>query len=185
MSMLVLSSQSPRRRQLLEQAGFSFLVRTASVQEIRAAGESPKDYVMRLARAKSEAVPCNPGEIILGADTTVVIDNDVVLEKPQDNSDARRMLRLLSGRSHVVLTGICLRDTDRRIVDVESTTVRFSTLTTEEIEAYIASGEPFDKAGAYAIQGLASKFVEHIDGCFFNIVGLPISLVHRRLKELY
>ncbi len=120
---------------------------------------------------------------MLGADTVVVVDEHV-LEKPQDAADARRMLRLLSGRDHFVITGVCLRSPGRLIVDSERTMVRFAPLTDEEIEDYVQSGEPMDKAGAYAIQGLASKFIERIEGCYFNVVGLPVAKVYQLLKEI-
>jgi septum formation protein len=180
---LVLASKSPRRQQILRDAGIPFVVRAADVPEERHAGESPVDYVLRLAEAKAFAVPMLPGEVVLGADTVVVIDG-VVLEKPRDSSDAIRMLRLLSGREHAVITGICLRAESRKIVDTTSTRVRFVKLTSEELESYVASGEPMDKAGAYAIQGLASKFIDRIEGCYFNVVGLPVSLVYQYLKEI-
>ena len=153
------------------------------VEEVRRAGESPVDYVRRLAQAKAEAAWERADEIVLGADTTVVID-DQVLEKPADADEARAMLRLLSGREHTVITGICLRHRDGVIVDHSATQVRFSPLTESEIAEYVASGEPFDKAGAYAIQGLASKFVESVNGCYFNVMGLPLSLVYRHWKSL-
>ena len=180
---LVLASQSPRRRELLALAGFRFSVRAKPVKELRRAGEAPVDYVRRLAREKAEAAWQSADEIVLGADTTVAID-DRVLEKPADADDARAMLRLLSGREHTVITGICLLHRDRIIVDHASTQVRFAPLSESEIDDYIASGEPFDKAGAYAIQGLASKFVESVNGCYFNVMGLPLSLVYRHWKSL-
>ena len=145
--------------------------------------KSPADYVRRLAEAKAFAVPLLPGEIILGADTTVVVDHQV-LEKPRDTADAMRMLRLLDGREHEVITGICLRTESRKIVDAAVTRVRFVPLSSEELEAYAASGEPMDKAGAYAIQGLASKFIDRIEGDYFNVVGLPVALVYRHWKEV-
>jgi septum formation protein len=180
---LVLASQSPRRRELLAVAGFRFSVRVKPVEELHQAGEAPVDYVRRLARAKAEAAWERADEIVLGADTTVAID-DQVLEKPLDADDARAMLRLLSGREHTVITGICLRHRDGVIVDHSATQVRFAPLTESEIVEYVASGEPFDKAGAYAIQGLASKFVESVNGCYFNVMGLPLSLVYRHWKSL-
>ena len=182
-SRLVLASQSPRRRELLTTAGFSFTVRVRPVEEVRRAGEPPEAYVRRLAESKAEAAWDGADEIVLGADTVVVLDQDV-LEKPHDLADARRMLTLLSGREHTVITGICLRHAGGREVDHVSTAVRFLPLTAAEIDAYVASGEPMDKAGAYAIQGLASKFVERIDGDFFNVVGLPVSRVYRYLQSL-
>lgn len=158
-------------------------MRVKPVEEVHRAGESPVDYVRRLARAKAEAAWEGPGEIVLGADTIVVID-DRVLEKPADVDDARAMLRLLSGRDHSVITGICLRHRDGAIVDHSATEVRFARLAESEIADYVASGEPFDKAGAYAIQGLASKFVESVNGCYFNVMGLPLSLVYSHWKAL-
>ncbi len=185
MPRLVLASQSPRRREILEAAGLEFIVRAFPVEEVRAQGEDPEAYVRRLAQAKAEASweQGSGDEIVLGADTVVVLDRHV-LEKPGDVADARRMLKLLSGREHVVMTGICLRHSGGATVDAVSTRVRFADLSDAEIESYANSGEPLDKAGAYAIQGLASKFVESIDGCFFNVVGLPVSRVYRYLQSL-
>jgi septum formation protein len=180
--LLILASLSPRRKEILERAGFQFHIRTTPVLEERADGESPDEYVRRLARDKAEAVPLSDGEIILGADTTVVV-GDQILEKPRDAADAARMLRELSGREHRVLTGICLRDIGTTVIDHAETAVRFISLTESEIAEYVDSGEPMDKAGAYAIQGMASKFIESIDGCYWNVVGLPIALVYARLKE--
>jgi septum formation protein len=181
--MLVLASQSPRRSEILRQAGIPFVVRPVEVDETPLAGESPRVYVERLALAKALAAPAGPRETVLAADTTVTIDGSV-LGKPVDAADARRMLALLSGKRHDVLTGICLRKGDSPILDCASTAVWFQALSDEEIEAYVASGEPDGKAGAYAIQGLASKFVERIEGCYFNVMGLPVSLVYRHLARL-
>ncbi len=181
--LLVLASKSPRRRELLRNAGFDFVVRTADVEEIPMAGEAPVDYVRRLAESKARAVPASPDEIVLGADTIVVLDGHI-LEKPVDAADAARMVRMLSGRKHQVFTGICMRRGARVIVDHALTEVQFAELTDDEIAAYAASGEPMDKAGAYAIQGIASRMVTGIAGCHFNIVGLPVSLVYRHWKEL-
>jgi len=159
------------------------VVRAANVPEERRPAEAPADYVRRLAEAKAFAVSLHPGEMILGADTTVVVDHHV-LEKPRDPSDVMRMLRLLEGREHEVITGICLRTEARKIVDTAVTRVRFVPLSPGELEAYAASGEPMDKAGAYAIQGLASKFIDRIEGDYFNVVGLPVALVYRHWKEV-
>lgn len=178
--MLVLASKSPRRQQILRDAGIPFVVRSADVPEQRRPNESPADYVRRLAEKKAFAVTMLAGEIVLGADTVVVIDG-LVLEKPIDASDAIRMLGLLSGREHEVITGICLRSDGRKIVDAATTRVRFVPLTREQIEAYVESGEPMDKAGAYAIQGLASKFIDRVEGSYSNVVGLPVALVYRLL----
>jgi septum formation protein len=180
---LVLASKSPRRQQILRDAGIPFVARSADVPEQRRPAESPADYVRRLAQEKAFAVPILRGEIVLGADTVVVVDG-LVLEKPSDASDAMRMLGLLSCREHEVITGICLRSDTRKIVDAATTRVRFVPLTREEMEAYVASGEPMDKAGAYAIQGLASKFIDRIEGSYFNVMGLPVGLVYRHLKEI-
>jgi septum formation protein len=180
---LVLASQSPRRRELLSTAGIRFTARAREVEEIRAPGEPPDAYARRLARAKAEAAWEDRDEIVLGADTIVVLDQ-AVLEKPRDEADARTMLRRLAGREHTVITGICLRHPVGIEVDSSATRVRFTLLTEAEIDAYAASGEPMDKAGAYAIQGLASKFVERVEGCYFNVIGLPLSQVYRYLKSL-
>jgi septum formation protein len=181
--MLVLASQSPRRAEILRQAGMAFAVRAAPVDEAPRAEEKPEDYVRRLAQAKALAVAAEPDEIVLGADTIVVID-DESLGKPVDAADARRMLSLLSGRRHVVLTGICLRRGEERIVDHASTAVWFAPMSAQEIDDYVTGGEPMDKAGAYAVQGAASKFIPRIEGCYFNVVGLPISLVYRHYRKL-
>ncbi len=185
---LILASQSPRRRELLALAGFDFIVRSRPVAEVRRVGEAPVEYAKRLAREKAHAAWERLDEVALGADTIVVVGDavlgELVLEKPAGEDEARAMLRLLSGREHVVLTGICLRHPAGAIVDHAETLVRFVEMTDAEIDDYVASGEPMDKAGAYAIQGLASKFVEHIEGCYFNVVGLPVSLVYRYLRKL-
>jgi septum formation protein len=178
---LVLASQSPRRAEILRQAGIPFVIRAVEVDETPLRDERPEDYVRRLAEDKARAVPADAGETILGADTTVVIDGEM-LAKPADPPDARRMLQMLSGRCHEVLTGICLRRGSRLISDWASTRVWFRAMTEEEIARYVESGEPMDKAGGYAIQGLASKYIERIDGCYFNVVGLPVALVYRHLK---
>ena len=167
----------------MEVAGFHFSVRAKPVEEVRRADEKPIDYARRLARAKAEAAWERPNEIVLGADTIVVID-DRVLEKPLDATDAAAMLQVLSGREHTVITGICLLHGSGLIVDHAATQVRFARLNDSEIAEYVASGEPMDKAGAYAIQGLASKFIEGINGCYFNVMGLPLSLVYRHWKAL-
>ena len=180
---LILASQSPRRSELLATAGIPFTVRVADVEEIRTPGEPPDDYARRLARAKAEAVWQGRDEIVLGADTIVVLSQEV-LEKPRDAADARAMLRRLAGREHTVITGICLRHPAGAEVDSTATRVRFTPLSDAEIDAYVATGEPMDKAGAYAIQGLASKFVEWVEGCYFNVIGLPLSQVYRYLKLL-
>ncbi len=182
--MLILASASPRRAELLRAAGFTFVVDTADVDESIRDGEAPEHYVLRLAEAKAVAVAVrHPGAFVLGADTSVVID-DQVLGKPDGPADAGRMLRLLAGRTHDVLTGVAVCHVARRLSRVASTAVTFLPMTDAEIAWYVASHEPDDKAGAYAIQGLASRFVERIDGSYSNVVGLPVSLVNRLLEEI-
>jgi septum formation protein len=181
--MLVLASQSPRRREILTQAGISFTIRVADVDESPLAAEAPEAYVQRLAEWKACAVTAEPAETVLGADTTVVVGRQM-LAKPADPADARRMLAALAGRRHEVMTGICLKRGGTVIRDYAVTRVWFSAMSQAEIADYVDSGEPMDKAGAYAIQGLASKYIERIEGCYFNVVGLPISLVYRHLLRV-
>lgn len=177
----VLASASPRRQQILRAAGIPFIARPADVIEALLPDESPEALVKRLAEAKARAV-WRDGELVLGADTVVVIDK-TILGKPADEDEARRMLRLLSGRTHRVLTGIALFDGTVVRADVEETMVHFRDLDDLEIADYAATGEPLDKAGAYGIQGAASKFVPCIEGCYFNIVGLPISRVYSCIRS--
>ena len=180
---LVLASNSPRRRQILADAGIPFTVRAPKVSEERRSDETADQYVRRLAETKAAAIAIAPGEIVLAADTVVVAGSEI-LEKPQDTADARRMIALLAGQEHQVITGICLRTDSQRIVDTAVTLVRFIHLSEREIADYVASGEPMDKAGGYAIQGQASKFIDRIEGCYFNVVGLPVALVYAHLKQL-
>ncbi len=185
--MIVLASQSPRRAELLRNAGISFRVQPAHIPEEIQPGEPPSRYVQRLARQKAEAVfeQIGRNELVLGADTTVVADEHV-LEKPRDGHDTARMLRLLSGRAHQVMTGVCLIDPAQpecSDVRVETTEVRFASLSEEEIADYVASGEAMDKAGAYGIQGIASRWIAGLNGDYFNVVGLPVPLVYRMLRE--
>jgi septum formation protein len=180
---LILASASPRRADLLAAAGFQFDVDPVEIDESVLPGERPDAYVWRLALAKGrERVRRNPGTLVLGADTAVVVD-DRILGKPQDAADAENMLRTLSGRAHDVLTGVALCTDDREAGEVVCTRVRFLQLAPAEIAWYVASGEPGDKAGAYAVQGLASRFVESIDGSYSNVVGLPVATVYRLLRE--
>ena len=179
--MLVLASRSPRRAEILSQAGIPFTIRAAEVDETPLPHEKPEDYVQRLAETKARAIPADGEEIVMGADTTVVIDGEM-LGKPADAADARRMLTSLSGRRHQVVTGICLRFPTEIVRDWAVTNVWFAPMSEREIEDYVASGEPMDKAGAYAIQGLASRFIDKIEGCYFNVVGLPVALVYRHLR---
>jgi septum formation protein len=181
---LILASASPRRRELLAQAGFVFDVIPAHIPEEPRPGEDPVAYVTRLAREKAEAVfaHANGDILVLGADTTVTLDGHI-LEKPRDAQDAARMLRMLSGRTHRVITGVALVDAKGSEVAAEVTAVRFITLSDAEIAAYIATGEPMDKAGAYGIQGRAAKWIPRIEGCYFNVVGLPLALVTSMLES--
>ena len=184
---LILASASPRRAELLRAAGFDFDVVRADVDETPDPEETPAGYVRRVAQMKAEAVVHrSEGRPILAADTIVLVDN-TILGKPADAVDARRMLCLLSGRDHVVMTAVCLVSAasgSRRVaVEVGRTTVEFAPLDAGEIDRYVASGEPMDKAGAYAIQGLASRFVTRIDGSYSNVVGLPVALVYNLCKE--
>ena len=176
---LILASASPRRKELLSAAGIEFDVRPVDVDETILVGERADDYVLRVAENKARA-SWQRGELSLGADTVVVVDSQI-LGKPVDAVDAKRMLALLSSRSHTVVTGIALFDGAAANCSAVETEVYFRALSAAEIDEYVASGEPFDKAGAYGIQGLASKFVERIDGCYFNVVGLPVSTVYGML----
>jgi septum formation protein len=181
---LVLASASPRRSELLRNAGISFVVEPAHVPEQPLPNERPLVYAQRLACDKARAVFArHPDAVVLGADTIVVADEHL-LEKPRDAEDAARMLRLLSGRAHQVVTGVCLMSAGFVQTEAEITEVRFSSLSESEIANYVATGEPMDKAGAYAIQGVASRWVERIDGCYFNVVGLPVPHVYRMLRRL-
>jgi septum formation protein len=181
---LILASSSPRRQQLLRDAGIEIEVRPAHVTEERTTGEDPVQYACRLAREKALAVARkSPGRYVLGADTIVVVD-DEVLEKPRNAEDAARMLRLLSGRAHHVTTGVSLIDPSGRSDTRFSTArVHFKKLEEPEIQRYIESGEPMDKAGAYAIQGGAAAWIQRVEGEYANVVGLPLSLVKEMLRE--
>jgi septum formation protein len=180
---LVLASQSPRRAELLTAAGFDFIVRVSDVDETHRAGEGPEEYSLRLAREKALAVVAGPDDTVLGADTIVVLNGEI-MGKPRDAADATRMLIALSGRGHDVLTGVCLLRGEKLFTEMTKTTVWFASLSDAEIAWYVASGEPMDKAGAYAIQGLASRFVDRIEGSYSNVVGLPVSVVYRLLESL-
>jgi len=181
---LLLASASPRRRELLDRAGIPCDVAPVDIAERRAPGEPPHDYVRRLAREKAQtARRRHPDRVVLGADTIVVTDGDV-LEKPVDDDDAARMLERLSGRAHDVLTGIAIASAShaQTIVDVIATRVWFVPLSEADVRWYVATGEPAGKAGAYAIQGLASRFVSRIEGCYANVVGLPVAAVLQSLR---
>jgi len=184
---LILASTSPRRAELLRNAGISFSVLTSAIDETPVPGELPNDMVLRLANAKAELVAARAvgPAIIIAADTTVTLDGKI-LGKPRSSDDARHMLEQLSGRTHSVLTGVSLiRLPDAAHLEfVESTLVHFQPLTSEEISAYLSTGEPFDKAGAYAIQGRAARYIPRVEGCYFNIVGLPLARVTAALQDL-
>ena len=197
--MLVLASGSPRRRDLLAQAGYAFDVLPADILEDLRPGETPIGYVLRLAREKAEAVAASPQfaalnrdpdepTLILGADTTVVAPNGEILAKPEDDADAARMLRLLSGATHRVITGVALLASTEEdaITEVaaEVTWVTMLTPSEEDLARYIATGEPRGKAGAYAIQGMAARWIPRIHGCYFNVVGLPLALIASMMEGI-
>ncbi|HEX8746577.1 MAG TPA: Maf family protein [Pyrinomonadaceae bacterium] len=188
---LLLASQSPRRAEILRSVGWPFEAFAVEIDETPRAGESPASYVERLALEKAEAAArIRHAPLVLGADTTVVVDAEI-LGKPESDGDARRMLRLLTNRWHEVLTGVALvsrggigEDSVRRSVAHERTRVRFGHMTEQEIDWYVRTGEPADKAGAYAVQGHAALFIEGIEGDYWNVVGLPIRLVYKLANEL-
>jgi septum formation protein len=178
---IILASGSPRRAELLRAAGIAFEASPPAVDESLRADESPEQYVRRLAVDKAETgARRHPGRVVLGADTTVVFDGEV-LGKPVDGADAARMLRTLGGRTHQVITGVAVAGPAGTLEAAAFTEVAIRALTDEEIAQYIASGEPMDKAGAYAIQGRAAAFVTRVDGSYTNVVGLPVALVCRLL----
>jgi septum formation protein len=197
--MIVLASASPRRQELLRSAGISFIVQPADIDETPRPDEAPRDYAERLAREKALTVwRLRPQNLVLGADTIVVID-EMILGKPVDTGDAARMLRLLSGRVHRVITGVCvIGPTSSGELPVagegqvpncfeqaasENTLVTMNELSDAEIRDYVATGEPMDKAGAYAIQGMASRWIQRIEGDYSNVVGLPVALVYSLLQR--
>jgi len=196
--MLVLASASPRRQELLRNAGIPFVVQSTNIPEVPQPGEAPRAFAERMAREKALAVfRRRPNDFVLGADTIVIVDGEI-LGKPRDSADAVRMLSMLSGRTHQVVTGVCLvgprlrtrlRTDDQQpeagFEDIrsETTLVTMDPLGDDDIRSYVAAGEPTDKAGAYAIQGRASRWVSRIEGDYFNVVGLPVSLVYKMLQE--
>jgi len=189
--MLVLASASPRRQELLRNAGIAFTVQASGIDETPLDGESPRVCAERLARNKARAIfRIRPEDYVLGADTIVVVDKQM-LGKPRDAADAARMLRMMSGRTHEVITGVCVikpvaggqLSVASEDVRSESTWVTMGALSDKEIQAYVATGEPTDKAGAYAIQGIASRWIPRIEGDYSNVMGLPVSLVYRMLRE--
>lgn len=183
MTRLILASGSPRRREILKRLGYRFTVRPVDLDESRLPGERALDYVRRLAEEKARA-DARPGELVLGADTIVVLGEEL-LGKPEDEEAAVSMLERLSGQEHLVLTGIAVYrvDDDHLVVEAETTRVRFLPLEEQAIRSYVRTGEPMDKAGAYAIQGGGGRFVESIDGSFSNVVGLPEALARRLLAS--
>lgn len=193
-SKIILASSSPRRAEILRNAGFEFSVMSAEIDESWLAGEGAATYVERLAEAKAQAVASqlrtkspNLDSVIVGADTTVAIEGEI-LGKPESEEHAGRMLRRLSGRWHEVLTGLAVvamrQPNEQQRVAVEKTRVEFAMLSEREIEDYIKTREPFDKAGAYAIQGRGGKFIPRIEGCYFNVMGLPLARLYAMLKEI-
>jgi nucleoside triphosphate pyrophosphatase len=181
---LILASSSPRRRELLGSLGLRFAVRPVDLDESPLPGEPPSQTVLRLAVAKAAAL-AQPGELVLAADTVVVIEGEL-LGKPADPADARRMLGRIAGREHTVLTAVALEEPgrDHRAAAVESSQVRMAALSPEEIDWYVETGEPLDKAGSYAVQGLGALFVEEVRGNYTNVVGLPLPLTYRLFREL-
>jgi septum formation protein len=182
-TMFVLASASPRRQELLRSAGITFEVQPAHISEDLRPGEQAKECAERLAREKALAVANErPRDIVLGADTVVVVDGQI-LGKPSDPADATRMLRILSGREHQVITGVALVVSGQWLVASETTSVTMSEISEKEIADYVATGEPMDKAGAYAIQGIASRWIPRIEGDYSNVVGLPVAVVWHMLRE--
>ena len=180
---LVLASGSPRRSEILTSVGWQFTKIVPNIDESEREGERPEDYVQRLAKEKADAVSHRyPGSIVLAADTTVVIDNQII-GKPFDLDDARRMIRMLSGRWHDVLTGVAISRDGQIDVDMERTGVKFAKMDDREVEFLARMGDPLDKAGAYAVQAQAALFIEQIKGDYWNVVGLPINLVYRLIKK--
>lgn len=184
---LILASASPRRAEILRDAGYHFTVLSSAIDETPYPDESPQDLVQRLANTKADLAAARAvgSAILIAADTEVVLDGQI-FGKPRSSDDARRMLTKLSGRTHSVLTGVCLiRLPDaERISFVETTLVTFVPLSDEEISRYLSTGEPHDKAGAYAIQGYAARYIPRIEGCYFNVVGLPLAHLQQALTEL-
>ena len=179
---IVLASKSPRRSEILKSAGISFTVRVADADETIPDGTKPADAVVFLAARKAMAVTRTDDELVLGADTVVVLD-DKILGKPKDKEDAYNMIKSLSGRVHSVFTGVCAIGNGLSMTFAEETKVEFYSLSDEEINTYINTDEPYDKAGAYGIQGLASKFIRGIEGDYFNVVGLPMSAIYQKILK--
>ncbi|GEN51922.1 Maf family protein [Halobacillus faecis] len=183
MKRLVLGSQSPRRKELLELAGFEFDIRPSNAEEVIEEGMSPEEAVLHLARVKAENVKVDESEVLLTSDTVVALNGEI-LGKPKDDQEARLYLRTLSGTTHKVYTGVCLKTNQSVDLFYVQTEVTFYALSEEEVDAYIRTGEVWDKAGGYGIQGKGSLFVEKINGDYYSVVGLPLSRVARELKRL-
>ena len=180
---LILASGSPRRSEIMNSVGWQFTKAVPDIDESERDGESPEDYVRRLAGEKAAAVAgSHPGEIVLAADTTVVIDGKII-GKPNDAEHAREMIEMLSGNWHEVLTGVAVARNGTTAIDMQRTRVKFAPMTDAEIDFLVAEGDPLDKAGAYAVQAQAALFIEAIDGDYWNVVGLPISLVYEMVKR--
>ena len=180
---VILASQSPRRRELLGLTGLDFIIRVADIDETMDPGKPPFDEVSRVSRLKAQAVARKPGDVVIAADTIVVCEGQV-LGKPRNEEDAFRILSLLSGRSHEVMTGMTVLRGDEIVTHTEVTKIHFRPLHPEEIRAYIATGEPMDKAGAYGIQGGAALFADGMDGDYYNVMGLPVCRLGMILREL-
>lgn len=180
---IILASGSPRRSEILTSVGWNFEKSVADIDESELDGETPENYVQRLAKSKAEKVAENfPDRFVLGADTTVVI-NDQIIGKPVDLDDARRMIEMLSGNWHEVLTGVAFVRNGASIVGLQSTKVKFDEMSAEEIKFLVEKGEPLDKAGAYAVQAQAALFIEKIEGDYWNVVGLPVNLVYNLFRK--
>ena len=180
---LILASGSPRRREMMQLIGMPFTVRVSEADE-DILSCSPEETVMTLAARKAAAVKKDaPGCCVIGADTIVYLDGQII-GKPVDKDDAFRILSLLSGREHTVYSGVCILTDEKELRFFETTRVTFAKLSKEEIEDYIASGEPMDKAGSYGVQGIGAVLVERVDGCYFNVIGLPVPTLYRKLSDL-
>lgn len=180
---IILASKSPRRKEILENAGYDIEIRTQNADETLPLGISPEKAVQLLAEIKASAVERHSGEIVIGADTVVVVDGEI-LGKPRDENDAFLMLKKLSGREHEVFTGVCVITDKNKTVFSERSSVRFNKLSDEEIFTYIKSGEHMDKAGAYAVQGLAGEFAKVVCGSFYNVMGFPIEAFNKKFLEI-
>ena len=184
MRKIILASKSPRRKELLEKCGIAFACMPMDTDESLEEGNTLEEKIRLLSERKAEArLAVNPDAVVIGSDTIVTLDGEI-LGKPADHEDAKRMLRELSGRTHQVITGVCIVSSKRKYSDVSVSDVTFAPLSEEEIDGYVSSGECDDKAGAYAIQGIGGRFITHISGDYYAIMGLPLNLVYEELKNL-